>query len=195
MLGGTFNPIHIGHLTLAQEVILTLGYDKVIFVPAFVSPFKQCDYDATVQQRCDMINLSIASEPRFALETCEIDRGGVSYTWETIEYLQSKYHKELQSENLPQYKNIGLIMGSDLIEGFKRWKKTDFIVNNSTIVLAERGPASEFEYNHVRLHNAVLPVSSTDIREKIQSGKSWQYLVTPEVYSYIIKGNLYGAGH
>ena len=192
VLGGTFNPVHIGHLTLAQEVILSLGYDTVLFVPAYVSPFKQFEDTASAEQRCKMLSLAISTESRFCLELCEIERGGVSYTYETIEYLNKKFCKELQEESLPQFRKVGFIMGSDLIEGFNRWKRADFVAANSTILLAERGSSSQFEYEHIKLNNALLPVSSSAIREKIQSGKSWQYLVTPEVYSYIIKGSLYG---
>lgn len=192
VLGGTFNPVHIGHLTLAQEVILSLGYDTVLFVPAYVSPFKQFEYNASVQQRCEMLSLAIRTESRFSLELCEIERGGVSYTYETIEYLNKKFCNELQSETEPQFRKIGFIMGSDLIEGFSRWKNSNIVASNSTILLAERGCPSQFEYEHIKLNNALLPVSSSAIRDKIQSGKSWQYLVTPEVYSYIIKDSLYG---
>lgn len=192
VFGGTFNPVHIGHLTLAQEVILSLGYDKVIFVPAYVSPFKQYEYDTSARQRCEMVHLAAATDSRFDVDYCEIERGGVSYTYETVQYLTEKYRRELETEELPQFRKIGLIMGSDLIEGFPLWKQADFLARNSTIILAERGVSSNFEYEHVKLHNALLPVSSTAIRENIRSGKSWQYLVIPEVYSYIVKGRLYG---
>ncbi len=192
VLGGTFDPIHIGHVTLAQEVILSLGYDKVIFVPAYVSPFKQYQYAASTQQRCEMVSLVASTDARFAVDFCEIERGGVSYTYETVKYLSKKYRTELDSETLPQFKKLGLIIGSDLIEGFSRWKFVDSLVKQSTILLAERGEASHFNYEHIKLHNAVLPVSSSIIRENIRAGKSWQYLVIPEVYSYIVKGRLYG---
>ncbi len=192
VLGGTFNPIHIGHLTLAQEAILSLGYERVIFVPAYISPFKQFEYDTTAEQRCDMVSLALQTDNRFDLELCEIQREGVSYTFETIDFLNKKYSKELQQENIPLFKKIGLILGSDLVEGFKRWKEADRLASNTSIILAERGNPTLFEYEHIKLNNALLPVSSTAIRQNIQAGKSWQYLVTPEVYSYINKGNLYG---
>ncbi len=192
VLGGTFNPVHIGHLTLAQEVVLSLGYERVIFVPALISPFKQQNYDASAQQRCDMVRLSLKSDAHFDIDLCEIERGGVSYTCDTLQYLSEKYSKELAEEENEQYRKPGLIIGSDLIDGFSRWKNTDQILEKAVIILAERGGDSVFEYPHIKLHNALLPVSSTEIRQKIQNRKSWQYLVTPSVYSYIVKEKLYG---
>lgn len=195
VLGGTFNPVHIGHLSLAQEAILTLGYDRVLFVPALISPFKQYEYDVSPTQRCEMLSLAIKTDVHFALELCEIERSGVSYTFETIQYLCQKYAKELAEESEPEFQKIGLIIGSDLIDGFARWKNFSFILEQSTIVLADRTKAPPFNYPHILLHNDTIPVSSSEIREKIVKGNSWQFLVPQQVFTYITKRNLYGCKH
>ena len=192
VLGGTFNPVHIGHLSLAQEAVLTLGYDRVLFVPAFTSPFKQYAYDVSHAQRCEMLSLAIETDDHFGLELCEIDRGGLSYTFETIQFLSKKYSKELAEEADPVFQKIGFIMGADLIEGFTRWKNYSQILEQSMIVLANRTEVTTFNYPHLFLHNDVISVSSSEIREKIVKGNSWQYLVPQQVFTYIKTRNLYG---
>ncbi len=196
MLGGSFNPVHIGHLLLADEVCHRLGYDKVLFVPVNIPPHKELAEGATSRQRLEMIRLAIGGNPHFAVETCELERGGISYTYDTITYLSKKYANQLEGK-------IGLIMGDDLVEGFEEWGHYQELPELADIILARRicwdgTQRKSFPYRHLELDNGILPVSSSQIREagsgKMSAGKaaSWRYLVPESVYRYIVERKLYG---
>ncbi|MCR5761971.1 MAG: nicotinate (nicotinamide) nucleotide adenylyltransferase [Treponema sp.] len=213
VLGGSFNPIHIGHLALADEVCTSLGYDRVLFIPTYNPPHKEMNGALPASVRLELVRQACSFDSRFQAEPCEVERAGVSYTYDTICYLEKKYEKELESP-------IGLIMGDDLLPGFHLWHKAADIAEKCTLILARRKVSSENkehanvhsgEYanvshgekdfdiageplfkNAVRLDNAVLPVSSTDIRTRIAAGRSFRYLVPTAVFNYIKDGLLYG---
>ena len=203
VLGGTFNPIHVGHLVLADEVCSTLGYDKVLFIPAFVPPHKEMVGGFSARDRLEMTRLACEGDERFEAESCEIDRGGVSYTYDTICFLEEKYSSELEGK-------IGLIMGSDLLPGFHLWHKAKELSEKCQLILALR-PESEvhsassnkpkgdyanldsgFDVSGERLFdgavhvsNPLLDISSTEIRTRIADGRSIRYLVPSSVFKYI----------
>lgn len=221
VLGGSYNPIHIGHLMLADTVCRSCGYDTIAFVPAFLSPFKRGHAGCTVEDRIAMVERAVADNPAFYCEQCEVNRQGVSYTIDTLRFLTQKY---------PQRDGkIGLIIGDDLLGGLDTWHEAvslddyaDIIVGNRVIAPQENGPAavgaeSKGAVNsmtavgttaqsagnvtaigttaggipYIRLQNALLPVSSSGIRTAIAEKKSWRYLVPPAVYSYIKEHQLY----
>ncbi len=220
VLGGSFNPVHIGHLALADAACVELGYDKVIFVPTFEPPHKRVAHDfASAEDRLEMLRLATKENPRFEVSDIEIARGGVSYTVDTLSELSEKYSAQLSSK-------IGFIMGSDLLSGFHLWHNVSRIVELSDLVLASRkesgvrldnaersmnAPSGKyagvekldesereelrhnFEYPHKLLETPILPISSTDIRVMCAKRGSWRYLVPDGVYWYIIKNKLYGA--
>ena len=191
VLGGSYNPIHIGHLMLADAVALRYGYDTVAFVPAFLSPFKDGHSGCTAEDRLAMVKLAIADNPAFYCEPCEIRRQGVSYTIDTLKFLKKKF---------PQCEGkIGLIIGDDLLEGFSGWREAEYIPDYADIIVGNRiidrysteQAASAGKVPHLRVDNALLPVSSSGIRAAIQEKKSWRYLVPSGVYSYIKEHKLY----
>ena len=221
VLGGSYNPIHIGHLMLADTVCRSCGYDTIAFVPAFLSPFKRGHAGCTVEDRIAMVERAVADNPAFYCEPCEVTRQGVSYTIDTLRFLTQKY---------PQRdRKIGLIIGDDLLGGLDTWHEAasladyaDIIVGNRVIAPQENGPTavgaeSKGAVNsrtalgttaksagnvtaigttaggipYIRLQNALLPVSSSGIRTAIAEKKSWRYLVPPAVYSYIKEHQLY----
>lgn len=191
VLGGSYNPIHIGHLMLADAVALRYGYDTVAFVPAFLSPFKDGHSGCTAEDRLAMVKLAIADNPSFYCEPCEIQRQGVSYTIDTLKFLKKKF---------PQCEGkIGLIIGDDLLEGFSGWREAEHIPDYADIIVGNRiidrysteQAASAGKVPHLRVDNALLPVSSSGIRAAIQEKKSWRYLVPSAVYSYIKEHKLY----
>lgn len=191
VLGGSYNPIHIGHLMLADAVALRYGYDTVAFVPAFLSPFKDGHSGCTADDRLAMVKLAIADNPAFYCEPCEIQRQGVSYTIDTLKFLKKKF---------PQCEGkIGLIIGDDLLEGFSGWREAEYIPDYADIIVGNRiidrystaQAASAGKVPHLRVDNALLPVSSSGIRAAIQEKKSWRYLVPSSVYSYIKEHKLY----
>ena len=191
VLGGSYNPIHIGHLMLADAVALRYGYDTVAFVPAFLSPFKDGHSGCTAEDRLAMVKLAIADNPAFYCEPCEIQRQGVSYTIDTLKFLKKKFS---QCEG-----KIGLIIGDDLLEGFAGWREAECIPDYADIIVGNRiidrysmaQAASADKFPHLRVDNALLPVSSSGIRAAIQEKKSWRYLVPSAVYSYIKEHKLY----
>ena len=191
VLGGSYNPIHIGHLMLADAVALRYGYDTVAFVPAFLSPFKDGHSGCTAEDRLAMVKLAIADNPAFYCEPCEIQRQGVSYTIDTLKFLKKKF---------PQCEGkIGLIIGDDLLEGFSGWREAEYIPDYADIIVGNRiidrysmaRAASAGKVPHLRVDNALLPVSSSGIRAAIKEKKSWRYLVPSAVYSYIKEHKLY----
>ena len=191
ILGGSYNPIHIGHLMLADAVALRYEYDTIAFVPAFLSPFKDGHSGCTAEDRLAMVKLAIADNPAFYCEPCEIRRQGVSYTIDTLKFLKKKF---------PQCEGkIGLIIGDDLLEGFSGWREAEHIPDYADIIVGNRiidrylteQAASAGRVPHLRVDNALLPVSSSGIRAAIQEKKSWRYLVPPAVYSYIKEHKLY----
>lgn len=208
VLGGSYNPIHIGHLMLADTVCRSCGYDTIAFVPAFLSPFKRGHAGCTVEDRIAMVERAVADNPAFYCEPCEVTRQGVSYTIDTLRFLTQKY---------PQHDGkIGLIIGDDLLGGLDTWHEAvslddyaDIIVGNRVIVPQENCPTAVGAESkgavdsmtaigttaggipYIRLQNALLPVSSSGIRTAIAEKKSWRYLVPPAVYSYIKEHQLY----
>ncbi|MBQ0039005.1 MAG: nicotinate (nicotinamide) nucleotide adenylyltransferase [Treponema sp.] len=214
VLGGSFNPVHIGHLALADQVCTSLGYDKVLFVPAAAAPHKTMACQISAETRAHMVGLAIEDDPRFALELCEIERGGTSYTWDTICHLEEKYKDSLEGK-------IGLIIGRDQFATFHLWRNAKELSEKCTLILGERpiqnedkdftnkATGSYGEYSGsdlekfniadevlfkdaVFLDNEPLAVSSTGIRSRAAGGKAFRYLVPAKVFKYIIDGNIYG---
>lgn len=191
VIGGSFNPVHIGHLALADEVRCTYGYDRILLIPAYAPPHKELSGGASVQDRLAMLNLASEGVSWLSVEPCEIDREGISWTIETLEYLLAS-RPELEGPP-------GLVIGADLAPGFSGWKRASDIARIARIILARRPPdyregltePCEFPFPCDRLENPPLAISSSGIRERIASGKSWRYLVPDGVYRYIEEHGLY----
>jgi nicotinate-nucleotide adenylyltransferase len=180
ILGGSFNPVHIGHLFLAEAALTGLGYDRLILVPAFQSPFKLDAETASPQDRLDMLAASIAADPRLTIDDCEIRRAGVSYTIDTIRDIRARYRPDGKA---------GLILGDDLADSFSRWLKAGEIAKEADIILARRlrsGSPVNFPYPHKILGNEIMDISSRLIREKLHRGENWRYLV-PQAVRWIIE--------
>ena len=188
VLGGSFNPPHIGHLALAEDVRITFGYDKVLFIPVHLPPHKQLALGATDEDRLEMVSLAVKDNPFFEVDGCEIKRGGVSYTIDTLRLLKERYKNVLEGK-------IGFIIGDDLAEGFSTWHCAEQIPVEADLILACRNHSDvtklDFPYEHKTILNDIVSVSSSEIRQKIASGKSWRYLVANEVYRYIESRHLY----
>ena len=131
-----------------------------------------------------MVRLAVEGRDEFFVEDCEILRASTSYTMETIDYLAEKY---------PVEGKIGLVIGDDLVAGFHKWKMVARLLATVKVVIAHRESAARlpFPAEHVYLENAVLPISSSDIRERVRTGKAFRYLVPENVYDYIRKEDLY----
>ncbi|MDR0525274.1 MAG: nicotinate (nicotinamide) nucleotide adenylyltransferase [Spirochaetaceae bacterium] len=185
VLGGSFNPVHLGHLFLAEAVRFSFGYDRIIFVPAYQSPFKLDISMENAKDRLDMLSAAVAGNPYFTIDDAEIRRKGVSYTIDTLRDLADRYRLGGK---------IGLILGDDLAENFSKWKDAEDIIRRTDIIIAHRMSPQEmaFPYPHKILNNEILTLSSAHIREQIRRGGSWRYLL-PEGTRHIIEDRrLYG---
>ncbi|MDR0387981.1 MAG: nicotinate (nicotinamide) nucleotide adenylyltransferase [Treponema sp.] len=185
ILGGSFNPVHLGHLHVAEAVLSVLGYDRIVMVPAFTSPFKPGAHEVSPADRLDMLAASIPGDPRIAVDGCEILRGGVSYTIDTIADIRGRYN--------PAGKP-GLIIGDDLARTFSQWRQAADIAAETDIIIAHRessGPVG-FPYPYTALDNAVMEISSASIRDRVQNGEPWRSLVPPGARFIIEDRRLYG---
>jgi len=185
ILGGSFNPVHLGHIFLAEKVLVTLKLDRVILVPAYQSPFKLGEgKECSSNDRLEMLSAAIIGDNRFTIDDCEIKRGGVSYTVDTIEDLIERY--------MPEGKPV-LIIGDDLAAEFPKWHDYNRILQLADIVIARRinPPMIECLYPHTYLDNDVMNISSSIVREKINTDSDWRSLVPPGVRAVIEDKNLY----
>jgi len=191
ILGGSFNPFHPGHLYLAEKALSELKLDRVVFVPAYCSPFKQdAKAEATAKDRIDMLASSILSDPRFAIDACEIRREGVSYTINTIEDIIERY--------LPDGKPV-LIIGDDCANDFLKWRESEKILQLADVAVACRinAKAVKYPFPHIIIKNEVMVISSNEIRFKIAASAQgektgWQDIVSCGARAIIEDRELYG---
>ncbi|MCR4940990.1 MAG: nicotinate (nicotinamide) nucleotide adenylyltransferase [Treponemataceae bacterium] len=192
MFGGSFNPVHNGHVRIAATVHEQAGYDKVLFVPAFHSPFKNMPSGATDEDRLNMLELAVSGFEWASVEDCEIKRGGVSYTYDTVSFLDEKFRVAgLLSGKL------GLVIGEDLVEGFPRWYKASELAEKVDIILAKRSVAASctrktvLPFVHLELENPYVDVSSSEVRDSMKERSRLRALVPEKVYEYILRRRLY----
>ena len=180
VFGGTFDPVHVGHLAIALAALESVPLDRVLFVPVWRSPLKDRDPLASTADRVAMLETAIASEPRFALSRAELEREGVSYTVDTLEELRS------QGE-------LFLILGSDALADLARWRAPDRIRELATILVAARPGAPEPDAMHgARTFDAPrLDISSRELRARAARGMSLRYLVPDAVWEHIKRHGLY----
>lgn len=184
ILGGTFDPVHIGHLLMADEVLARLDYEQIRFVPARVPPHKTDAPAADAADRLQMLRLAIAGRDEFVVDSFELDSEGVSYTVRTL--------RHLRDDGLVTGRP-GLIIGQDLVAGFDTWREADRIEELADLILVRRPVpgAPSFDRRHTLIDNMTLEVSSTEIRERAREGLPFRYLVPPAVYDYIRTHRLY----
>ncbi len=184
LFGGSFNPVHNGHVALASAVMEILSYDKILLIPALMSPLKRREDYIEPYHRMEMLKLAFSGKDWAEISPCEIHRTGPSYTVDTI----NEIYRSHEFEGKP-----GLIVGDDWVDGFVRWRRVDEIVANVDLIVARReGGAQEFPYPCTFLQNPIVTVSSTEIRQLRKEGKSVSEHVPSAVESYMVEHNLYG---
>jgi nicotinate-nucleotide adenylyltransferase len=188
VFGGTFDPVHIGHLVMADEVLSQLQYDQIRFMPARIAPHKSGEPSASAGHRLAMLRLATAERDKFVVDQYELEREGPSYTVRTLRHLISSGIVT----GTP-----GLIIGMDLVAGFDAWREADEVERLADLILVRR-PSSDgghqtpcFDRKHHLVDNVTLAVSATEIRRRVPEGLPFRYLVTPEVYGYIRDEKLY----
>jgi len=180
VFGGTFDPVHVGHLAIALAALESVPLDRILFVPVRRSPLKDRDPLASVVDRVTMLEAAIASEPRFVLSRAELDRAGVSYTVDTLEALRGPGE-------------LFLILGGDALADLARWRAPDRIRELATILVAARPGAPDPDPMHrARAFDAPqLDISSRELRARAARGMSLRYLVPDAVWEHIKKRGLY----
>ncbi|KIY22074.1 nicotinate-nucleotide adenylyltransferase [Mesobacillus subterraneus] len=184
ILGGTFNPPHTGHLVIANEVLQTYGLDEIWFMPNQVPPHKIVDLPISNSDRLRMIELAIADNHKFRLETKELDRSGPSYTYETMKILKDN-NKDI---------DFYFIIGGDMVEYLPKWRKIDELLKMVKFVGVSRPSYSmETNYDILFAETPQMDISSRMIRERVKAGRSTRYLLPESVRIYIEEHGLYGA--
>jgi nicotinate-nucleotide adenylyltransferase len=197
IFGGTFDPIHLGHLIMAQEVWSHLGLDQVIFVPAGVPPHKQGHAITAAMHRRRMIELAIADDPHFGISTIELEREGPSYTVETLGAFRAKMGDEA---------GLFFALGGDMLYDIVKWKDPAGIVRLATGIAAFQRPQARFGPEEIAVLEAAVPglghavtpvptpliaISSSEIRARVARGAPCRYLVPQAVEAYIRTEGLY----
>lgn len=194
ILGGTFDPIHIGHLVTAEAVRYEYNLDKVIFIPAAIPPHKDNDSVTPATHRYIMTVLATYSNPYFEVSPIEMNRPGPSYTIDTIYELVEKYGKDT---------DFYFITGADTIAEIPTWDRIEELLGLCQFIAATRqgflpnvDNIKEYfgELGEKRIHRLNTPeleISSTDIRERIKKGISIKYVLPLAVEQYIYKEGLY----
>lgn len=190
VFGGTFDPVHVGHLAIAHAALESVPLDRVLFVLARRAPLKEHEPVAGEADRLAMLELAVAGEPRFSVSRVELDREGPSYTVDTLEALAG-------SDGRPSGRpdELFLILGSDAMAALPRWKDPDRIAKLATLVVAERPGAPERVGGApvVRFDAPRLDISSRELRARAARGRSLRYLVPDPVWKHIEARGLYRA--
>jgi nicotinate-nucleotide adenylyltransferase len=182
LLGGSFNPIHHGHLISATRAAEALALDRVLFIPAALSPLKNGDALAPARDRWAMLRLALRGNPLFEASDLELRRGGVSYTVDTLRELQRRTKATLF-----------WILGADAARLLPRWKSIHEVRTLASFIILPR-PGDrvlpKMPKDHI-VRAPLLEISSSEIRERIRKGLSVRYLVPDSVERYLRKKGLY----
>jgi nicotinate-nucleotide adenylyltransferase len=182
ILGGTFNPPHLGHLAVAQEAHAQLGLDKVVLMPVFIPPHKALDDDPGPEARYELCHLAVAKDDRFAVSRLELDRGGPSYTVDTLRTI----HAGSPGDDLT------FIVGGDVAQGLPSWREPEAVLDLATVAVAER---EGIRRQDIVERVSALPgagrlvffdfprmdISSSSVRRRVREGRPIRYLVPDDV--------------
>jgi len=198
IFGGSFNPVHLGHLSIAETASREFELQKVIFIPCKVSPFKTDDEPMQYvddQQRVEMLKLSIEDYPKFEISQIELSRGGVSYSYDTVVKIKKSYPDS----------RLSFIIGTDSLLTLSKWYKIGALLNLCDFVTVERpGIDKRVDENSLGFSTELgkrlllkavrgqpMDVSSSDVRQRVAQGLSLQGLVPRAVEEYIVANGLY----
>ena len=195
LMGGTFDPVHLGHLGIATAALREGALDKVILMPAYIQPFKRDRYISDDELRLEMLRIAILDKEGIEISTWELDKKGVSYTYDTIMHLK---------DTLPG-EELWFIMGSDSLMAVEKWHKGVELLNNCFFIVGARPEDSKdtiletidtltnkYQTKILLLEEKMLPISSTIIREKLEKNEPISGLVPPMVEEYIYDKGIYG---
>lgn len=194
ILGGTFNPIHIGHLLLAQYALEQAELDKILLMPSGQSYMKKDIYILPAAERLKLTELSVQGQPCFEVSDMEIRRGGYTYTYETLESLREEHPQD----------QFYFIIGADCLYSIEKWKKPEKIFAACTILSAVREDMDmerlkeqaahlklQYEADIRLLQFPRIDISSSEIRDRVRQGKSIRHMVPFKVEKYILEKQVY----
>lgn len=196
LFGGSFDPIHCGHLIIAQDAVEQLELDRLIFIPAARSPLKGDQTPVDGQHRLAMLRQAVEDNPRFEVSDIEVSRGGISFTIDTVRQMRGQYPDA----------DLFFIVGADSLTELHLWRDVDQFLEQCTLVPFARGGEdtsaiaqamklsdpwrSRLLKRLIRIHD--VAVSSSEIRMRVAEGLSIRYLVPSEAVRYIAEHGLYG---
>ncbi len=194
IMGGTFNPIHLGHLLLAEQAKEAFDLDEVLFIPSGNPYMKDTAPVLDGKIRARMTALALEGHPCFSISSIELDKSGPTYTYETLETLKAKNPDD----------TYYFLVGADSLLTMETWKNPERIFQNCVVAASVRGTGTEDKIRKIATHLIyeyhadirILPVrfidiSSSEIRERISKGKSVRYMLPEKVWNYIYDNNLY----
>lgn len=193
VLGGTFDPVHFGHLLSAEQAREHLELDRVVFVPAGEPPHKRARSTTPIEHRLRMLELAIGDQPHFEISRIDLDRPGPHYTADMVQLLSQEWGAEVE---------LWFIMGIDSLADLTNWHEPERIIEHARLVVTER---QGFPLDLHRLQQAVpdimerlhfipipeLEISSSDLQTRVRQGRSIRYMVPGEVEAYILQKGLY----
>lgn len=199
IMGGSFDPIHYGHLVLAEEVRQHFNLDRVIFIPVGKAPHKSAYQMADGETRCSMVSLAIADNPYFELSRLEIDSEETSYTVHTLQKMKAHYGESAE---------LYFITGADTLLDLENWYDVSTVLKLCTFVgatrpgyvseeLVQKAKALRETYN-AQIELIAIPglaISSTEIRERLQKGVTVKYLLPDAVERFILREAVYEKDH
>lgn len=186
LYGGTFNPVHIGHLLIADEVYSKLGMDEIILIPAYKPPHKEINSAATTEDRIKMLRLAIKEKKYFSICDYEIKMKGISYTINTIGYIKDRY------ENAELF----FILGNELLKDFTKWKDYKEILRIVKLIVVKRELCrkkylEKYQKRLIYFDNPYIEINSTEIRKRIKASRPFTFMLPGSVCNYIVKKGIY----
>ena len=196
IFGGTFDPVHLGHLLLAETCLEQCALDEVGFVPALIPPHKQQHALTSASQRVEMLQLAVSGHRQLTVSTLELDRGGVSYTWETLQAIHEA-HPDCE---------LFFLMGADSLHDLPHWREPQRICELALPITVRRVGSAEIDFNPLeniaqphriaemrrcQVEMPLIELSSTNLRQRIAAGQSVRFRLPRAVEKYIETQGLY----
>lgn len=186
VFGGAFDPLHIGHLVVADDAASALKLDRVIFIPAGNHPLKRAQIEAPGALRLEMVKAGIAGSELFVADDRELRRPGPSYTLDTLGELRAEYPEA----------ELFLLVGADILGEIHEWHGAREIAETARIVILSRAelagdPSPSIDLEYTRVEVTHLAISSSDVRRRVREGRPFRYQVPDPVYRIIVEHSLY----
>lgn len=184
LLGGTFDPPHVGHLLVAVDAHEQLELDRLVFVPAAQQPLKRSAVRTPAADRLAMVRAMAGDDPRFEVDPIEMERGGLSFSVDTLETYRRR----------PEVEALFFLIGADVLSSFSQWREPERVQSLAELVILRRGTESIVHPAWLRAHvleSRRVDVSSTEIRQRVHHGRSIRGFVPDAVAAHIAAAGLY----